>query len=197
MRKLIIAILCIAAISCGESENKEEKNQQPERKTKSTSEDIEKTGYKEEISGIVKLQLDNEEFVIEEFRKNKTEISFLENQLTMRLTHTDDNQYVMITFSGPDIYASKPVTFYPASNKDAQNKVNLIFIGFRNKADIYDQLTLKTGELVLSELDENSLDVEISFKGELGKQTDIKNENLKPAEGRIEMTFDNAIDMRK
>lgn len=198
MKKFLFSIFCITFIACGNSSQNSgsatpEASSQSQESTATESDNNQKT-----LSGEFVLQLGDQEFGINQFRKNKTEISLTESQITIRLTGSNDERSIMINLQGPSIYADTPVTFEPISAGESENKANVTVIGFRESGESRDQIILKEGEINVAALvlDDETPELELSFSGTGGPQMDFENEQSQPMSGSISIEFDNKIDMR-
>lgn len=198
MKKILFAIFCITFIACGNSsQNSNAANGEASEKVQESSA-TESINNQEALSGEVVLHLGDEEFEINQFRKNKTEISLTESQISIRLTGSNDERSVMINLQGPSLYADKPVIFEPISAGENENKANITAIGFKESGESRDQIILKEGEINVSALvlDDETPELELSFSGTGGPQMDFDNEQSQPMSGSISIEFDNKIDMR-
>lgn len=119
----------------------------------------------EVLSGQAVLQLGDEEFEINQFRKNKTDISLAESQITIRLTSSDDEKS-LLNLQGPSIYADMPVTFEPVSAGANENKAIATAIGFQEQGNVRDQIILKEGEINVTTLAlDDTPELELTFNG--------------------------------
>lgn len=198
MKKLLFTIFCITFIACGNSsQNSDAADSQTSVQAQESS-TAESVNNQEALSGQLTLQLGDEEFEINNFRKNKTDINLTESQITIRLTGSNDERSVLITLQGPSIYTDKPVAFEPISAGTNDNKANVTVIGFNESGELRDQIILKEGEINVTTLtlDDDTPELELSFSGSGGPQMDFENEQSQPMSGSISIEFDNKIDMR-
>jgi hypothetical protein len=198
MKKILFAVFCITFIACGNSsQNSNAANGEASEKAQE-SPATQSINNQEALSGDVVLQLGDQEFEINQFRKNKTEISLTESQITIRLTGLNDERSVMINLQGPSLYADKPVTFEPISAGESENKATFTAIGFKESGESRDQIILKEGAIDVTTLtlDDETPELELSFSGTGGPQKDFENEQSQTMNGSISIEFDNKIDMR-
>lgn len=198
MKKTVFAIFCITFIACGNSSQNSNTSTQDEVADTQEVQSNESGSQQESTSGQVVLQLGDQEFEITEFRKNKTEISLTESQITIRLTDSEDERTLLINLRGPSLYDEKPVSFEPISAGESENKATITAIGFNERGEVRDQILLKEGEINVTVLvlDDETPEFELSFSGTGGPQTDFNNEQSQPMSGTILIEFDNKVDMR-
>lgn len=71
-------------------------------------------------------------------------------------------------------------------------------IGFNERGEVRDQILLKEGEINVTVLflEDETPELELSFSGAGGPQTDFKNEQSQTMNGTVSIEFDHKVDMR-
>ncbi|MFZ6051512.1 invasion associated locus B family protein [Halocola ammonii] len=199
LTKVLLFASLMFLLSCGsDSKNNETSSTEKEAVENETEEKPKKEIREELLTGEAQIKIDDQEFSITEFRKNKTELTYTDESISLRLTNASDDRYVMVLLTGPQVYETRPLTIeVDQANPKARPYARVTMVGFYNKDDVRDQVVLKQGSLTINQLDEESLELDIEFEGTGGKVMDIKNEDSIPIEGSINMTVDNKIDARK
>ncbi len=198
MKKILFAIFCITFIACGNSSQNSNTTTQNEVAETQDVQPNESGSQHESTAGQVVLQIGDQEFEITRFRKNKTEISLTESQITIRLTDSEDERTLLINLQGPSLYADTPVKFEPISAGESENKATITAIGFNEREGRRDQILLKEGEINVTTLvlEDETPELELSFSGTGGPQRDFENEQSQTMNGSVSIEFDNKVDMR-
>lgn len=193
--KPIFIVLALLLFACGGSEksNEEENLKEPQAEVLSNKID------EETLNGSVKLSIGQKEYNLTEFNKKRSEITWMkDNQINMRLTSLDKEQTVQLLISGPDVYKKVPIELsLDAQDFQKTNHGSFAFLGFLKSKDEMSTVRILKGSGTVEELDQESLDVALSFEG-TGIHSSMGNKNdTIPISGNIQIQLDNADETRK
>jgi|GEM_PF-6186954 hypothetical protein len=193
----ILLFTTLLLSSCGSGEQSEDTANKKEETTE-TDTPGKNENTEDVLMGKAKIAIGDDTFVIEDFRKNKTELTYTNSGVTLRLTNASNERFILISLEGKEVLDARPLKInVEQGSKSGANTARVTMMGFFDPEDTKDQFILKNGELTINELDEESLDVNITFKGDGGKVMDFKNENSVSIEGLIDISLDNKMDARK
>jgi hypothetical protein len=191
----------ITVSSCGEntaaedtsseqSKESDEKEQVEQKQTEEVNEDL--------LVGAITLVIDGEEYTATEFDKNRSEITWMnDNKIALRLGSLDKGRNMKLLISGDNAYGEKPYDItLDASQYEKADHGSLSFSGFLGELDNLSTTQLQMGQATVSKLDATSLEFSMSFDGK-GIHTAMGGvRDTVSISGDIAVQFDNAVDSR-
>ncbi len=148
--------------------------------------------------GVVRLSIDGAEMTLDTFRTGYTDMTVIDEQITCRLKDATQDRSILLGLNGAGT-AKQPVgTFKPPKESSSGETSALVtLIGFFAEGDIMDQFTLKSGSFTVTALNPGDGTFQASFEGKGGALRDIRNENLVPFSGSMDLKFRTIQDMRQ